>query len=205
MSRSTTAHPARVLSAGTAALFLAATIAACASGRPHAPYVDVYADAMTDAKAGDTQPGGPRATVDAFVELMTGLRDNPDWERDVRALYAPELYFSDTLTIARSHDQLVAHFRRLREADAHIDVILEDVVTGGDATYVRWRMHNEFRVPGRDVSARTIGITLFRFDREGRIAFHQDYWDSTEGFYRHLPVLGSIIGQIGKRFASVTP
>jgi hypothetical protein len=36
-------------------------------------------------------------------------------------------------------------------------------------------------------------MTQLRFDREGRIILHQDFWDPGAGIYQHLPVLGPAV------------
>jgi hypothetical protein len=40
------------------------------------------------------------------------------------------------------------------------------------------------------------GVTQFRFDKEGRVLLHKDFWDSGTGLYEQLPVLGGILGRI---------
>jgi hypothetical protein len=36
-------------------------------------------------------------------------------------------------------------------------------------------------------------MTHLKFNREGRIVLHQDYWDSTAGFFEYVPILGPVI------------
>jgi hypothetical protein len=36
-------------------------------------------------------------------------------------------------------------------------------------------------------------MTMLRFDGEGRVVLHQDFWDPAAGFYEHLPVLGGVL------------
>ena len=52
---------------------------------------------------------------------------------------------------------------------------------------------------GESRASDTIGMTLLRFDDAGRVRFHQDFWDSTEGFYRHVPVLGWVLERVRLR------
>jgi hypothetical protein len=42
-------------------------------------------------------------------------------------------------------------------------------------------------------------MTQLRFDDSGRIRFHQDFWDSSEGVYRRIPMLGWAIGTVETR------
>ena len=39
-----------------------------------------------------------------------------------------------------------------------------------------------------------MGVSQIRFNREGKVAFHQDFWDSGKNFYAHLPVIGGAVG-----------
>jgi hypothetical protein len=48
----------------------------------------------------------------------------------------------------------------------------------------------------------SVGVSQIRFDREGKVAFHQDFWDSGKNFYAHLPVIGGAVGYVGKRLKS---
>ena len=42
----------------------------------------------------------------------------------------------------------------------------------------------------------TYGVTQFRFDADGRVLLHKDFWDSGTGLYEQLPVLGTIVGRV---------
>jgi hypothetical protein len=59
-----------------------------------------------------------------------------------------------------------------------------------------------FEVAGSERVSETIGMTQLRFDRDGRIRFHQDFWDSAQGFYQHVPVLGAAIRSVARRMES---
>jgi hypothetical protein len=39
----------------------------------------------------------------------------------------------------------------------------------------------------------TEGISQLRFDKQGRIVLHQDFWNPAAGIYGYLPVLGPAI------------
>lgn len=42
-------------------------------------------------------------------------------------------------------------------------------------------------------------MTHLRFDGEGRVAYHQDYWDSGANLFEKIPVLGSGIRAVKRR------
>ena len=63
----------------------------------------------------------------------------------------------------------------------------------GNDVFVRWTMHTEFTVMGQSCTIQSIGMSHLRFNSEGKIILHQDYWDSMQGFYQHLPIIGSVL------------
>jgi hypothetical protein len=108
-----------------------------------------------------------------------------------KGLYADDVYFNDTLKTLRGREAVEAYFLKTTE---HVDSLraeVVDVARSGGNYYVRWVMDVKFK--GAKEPVRTIGMTLLRFNKEGRLTLHQDFWDSSAGFYEHLPVLGGVI------------
>jgi len=146
------------------------------------------------------QPAAPIPTDAAarFVAFYESL-DQPAVDARFDALYAPDVYFSDTLYQTNDGAALRRHFERIQKSGTRIEVALDDTLANGTDLYLRWRMTFVFEIAGSEKVSRTIGMSLLRFDESGRIRFHQDFWDSAEGFYRHLPGLGWAIDSIAAR------
>jgi hypothetical protein len=106
-------------------------------------------------------------------------------------LFAPDVYFNDTLKTLRGRDSVEAYFLKTTEHAEFVRAKVVDVSHSGGNYYLRWVMDVRFK--GSKETSRTIGVTLLRFDREGRVTLHQDFWDSASGFYEHLPVLGGVM------------
>jgi hypothetical protein len=45
---------------------------------------------------------------------------------------------------------------------------------------------------------RSIGMSHVRFDADGRVELHQDFWDSAAGLWEHVPGLGGLL-KLAKR------
>ena len=41
---------------------------------------------------------------------------------------------------------------------------------------------------------------MVRFDAQGRVVLHQDFWDATAGVFEHVPVVGTAIRGIKAKF-----
>ncbi len=115
------------------------------------------------------------------------------------ALYAPQVYFNDTLHILHTRDDVVAYMVRTGAALEESRVDIEHVVRDGNDVYVRWTMEFKTRAAGRNIHSHSIGMTHLRFDAEGRAVLHQDFWDSGHALYAHLPFVGFAVRQARKR------
>lgn len=114
----------------------------------------------------------------------------------IKELYADEFYFNDTFKTYRNLDELSLY---LQETAKMVDVTRVEIldVTKSDTDYyLRWVMHMKFTAKGREVDSRSIGMTQIRFNDEGKVVLHQDYWDGAEGFYQHLPIVGYIVRKV---------
>jgi len=173
-------------------------LGACAHDSP-TPYAERYARAL------DRYPGAVAADdrhIDAFVRFFS--HQNHD-TLSARELYAGSLYFSDTLLTSEDFEEVVAHLERMRRGAGELQVQLLASNIEGQDVYLLWRMQARFTPVRKTVTSDTVGVTHLRFDADGLIVLHQDFWDSTEGFYQHLPVIGAVIRTVARRFASHAP
>lgn len=117
-------------------------------------------------------------------------------EETVRNLYAEKLYFNDTFKVIDNIDDLVIHMVETAKQVKSTTVEVLDVASSGSDYYVRWVMVMEFNVKRKDIYSKSIGMSQLRFNQQGKIVFHQDFWDSSEAFYQHLPYIGYFIRKI---------
>lgn len=174
-------------------MLLAAVLSGC-SGTVQTSYSQQYEQAL-DARAGSPATGGD---LSAFRSLFSNLKAD-DVREQVRTVYAPDLYFNDTLHTFTSHDALASYLATTGERADQIDVTYLDQWQSGSDIFVRWKMRTVFSVLGKNKDITSFGISHLRLNASGQVILHQDYWDSAEGLLRHLPVSGPAINWIGKR------
>jgi hypothetical protein len=138
------------------------------------------------------------AAVERFKAFFARL-GGADLKAAVERTYAPALYFNDTLKSHVSRDTLAPYLHEAAEAVDECTVEVLDVVRYGEDFYVRWRMAIRFKKFKRGVLTQSVGISHIRFNPEGLIVLHQDFWDSTSGMFDHVPVIGWLIGKIKAR------
>lgn len=136
--------------------------------------------------------------VDAKTKFETVFKDFKAGatEENVRALYAENFYFNDTFTIVNNIDDLVAHMVKTAEQVEITTVDIHEVIKGDNDYYLKWTMFMKFSAMGRMIESTSMGMTQLRFNKEGKIILHQDYWDGSEHFFEHLPVLGRLVKSV---------
>ena len=85
------------------------------------------------------------------------------------------------------------------EATESVSAVVDDISSSGGDYYVRWTMDIRFKNYNDGKVARSVGISHLRFDGDGKIVLHRDYWDAAGGLYEYLPMVGGLIRWIKGR------
>lgn len=141
----------------------------------------------------------PREALDRLVDIYTTLR--PDAVHRLAACYAPQARFRDPFNdvtggaaIARVFTHMFAQVEAPRFA-----------VTGrfvdGEQAVLLWSFH--FRSARLGPGDHAIcGVSHLCFDAQGRVVWHQDHWDPAAQLYARLPVVGTVLRWLARRFSA---
>ena len=80
-------------------------------------------------------------------------------------------------------------------------VIGERVVDENGALLV-WEFTFHMRLLGRDKAHVIRGVSHLRFNAEGKVVWHRDYWDAAEELYATLPGIGWLMRRLKRAMAS---
>jgi hypothetical protein len=160
-----------------------------------------YQEALTKAAgAPAVAPGSPeeKAGIERFMDFFGDLSEERIRSK-IRDVYADDVYFNDTLKEILGIDALEPYLLESASAVDSCTVEVGDVAVNQGNYYFRWTMDIRFKRIKKGELTRSIGISHIRFNREGKICLHQDYWDSTSGFFEHVPFVGYLIRKIKAR------
>jgi steroid Delta-isomerase len=134
------------------------------------------------------------ARVRAFYEKLAPA----DVER-LDSIYAPGAYFRDPFNEVRGLPEIRRIFAQMFE---HLDdcrfTFLDEAVDG-DGAFLTWNMTFRMRRLRPHDSRRIHGATHLKFDPDGRIACHRDYWDAADELYAQLPLIGPVMRWLKRR------
>jgi len=145
-----------------------------------------------------TLPSGSDTERRAFGNLQRYFDDmTPASVRKLTAaVYAPEGYLNDTLVGISGVRRIEDYFGETATKVRLLKVDFMERAPVGIDWFVRWRMTVAVDGINDGKPVVTYGVTQLRFDPDGRVLLHKDFWDSGTGLYEQLPVLGSIVGWV---------
>ena len=196
-------HPLATFAAGIVVAVAGLGILVHYSTAPNLSQAEVTAYQKQLASAGPTAPAAgsddESAAIERFKVFLEHVGDAASIHANTRKVYAADAFLDDTLATRHGAAEIEAYFAKTCGVITHCHVTIDDVARSGSDHYFRWTM--EFSAPALagGESVHSTGISQVRFNADGKVTLHQDFWDSGKNFYRHLPVAGGVIGFIRRR------
>ncbi|HEX3797579.1 MAG TPA: nuclear transport factor 2 family protein [Verrucomicrobiae bacterium] len=186
------------------ALIFSCFAAGCASA-PKKLNPVVYTEqalAATDvSKVGRLEKGSAaeQKAIEQFKTFNSDFSTN-NIINNTKLVYAQDLYFRDPFKEIHDEKEFEAYLLRGSSAVAEFSMQWLDVSEHDGNYYFRWIMSVKLHRDAQDKPAsRTTGISHVRFGQDGKVIFHQDYFDGAAFIYEKIPVLGAEIRFIKKR------
>ena len=184
----------------TSLIIFACSTTACAgrSGSENPSYPAAYRAALVE-----TEQSAPvrNRDLELFIKFLESI-GTPGSAKAASELYSEDIHFSDALILTKDKQAIVKHFSDLEAAGSKVKVTMHQRILSGNDIFLVWSMEARFTPIRREMISDSLGVTHLRFDRNGKVILHQDFWDSTEGFFRHIPVLGSVVNSVRRRVAN---
>ena len=108
--------------------------------------------------------------------------------KGVRELYADNAWFGDPFHIVEGIDDIEHYFIVMAEPVVNCTFTVDSVHRSGIDYFARWTMELESKAAKGEL-IKTIGMSHVRFNKQGKVIFQQDYWDSGAMLDR-LPFVG---------------
>jgi hypothetical protein len=160
-----------------------------------------HALAATSAASTNFMAGGSDASKRAIAqfEKFNGDFTLENITNNTANVYAADVYFRDPFKEIHGEPAFEAYLARSAKAVASYSMDWKDVAEHDGNFYFRWVMTLKLKRDSKNKPpTMTTGMSHVRFGADGKVIFHQDYYDAGEFLYEKIPIMGGIIRHIKK-------
>lgn len=129
--------------------------------------------------------------VQALVQFFEQLQRS-DLPR-LSQLYAAQAYFKDPFNEVRGPAQIERIFEHMYEALDQPHFVVTDRVLQDQQCFLVWEFRFRFRRFDRGTWQTVRGSSHLRYDEQGLVDYHRDYWDTAEELYEKIPGIGAMM------------
>lgn len=139
---------------------------------------------------------------------MTSLDELTQWYAtltidtlpDIYLFYAPGASFKDPFNEVSGIAAIEQIFFHMLQTTEHPIFTFIDTLQQGNQAFLSWRFN--FGLNGKEYEVK--GGTHLYLDEAGLITMHRDYWDAAEELWQKLPILGTLVRWLRRKFAAQT-
>lgn len=113
--------------------------------------------------------------------------------KNLTNVYAEKIYFRDAFKEFSDSSELLEYMLAGLKPLDQAEFVFNRVARSGGDFYFDWTMRLDFKKTPPNTWEESIGVSHMRFNSEGKVIFHQDYWDPTDIVYRRIPIAKQLI------------
>ena len=139
-------------------------------------------------------PGSEAET--AMLKRVESLFNDYCYEnlsKNVTQVYAEKTYFRDAFKQFESAEEIREYMLSGLKPLEGAEFVFNRFARSGSDYYLDWTMRLDFKKTPTGTWEESIGVSHMRFNSDGKVIFHQDYWDPTDIVYRRIPVAKQLI------------
>ena len=145
-------------------------------------------------------PGSPEeAEMLSAVKALFSNYTRENLDTRIPEVYADKVYFRDAFKQFDSAEAIREYMLEGLSVLEGAEFVFRRVARAGDEFYLDWVMRLDFKKTPTGSWEESIGMTHMRFNSQGQIIFHQDYWDPTDIVYKRIPVARQLINYVKKK------
>ena len=142
----------------------------------------------------------PPADIDRVIRIFESLTEHSVAE--LGTIYAPDAFFVDPFNAVQGLDAVKQVFSPMFASLEHPHFVVTGKVVQANQCFLLWEFRFRFRSFRRQVDQVVPGTSHLRFDAQGRITHHHDYWDAAQGIYEKIPLIGGLLRWLRARVNS---
>ncbi len=133
------------------------------------------------------------------VDLFEGVFSRYTKEEIASAvpeLYAEDAFLNDRIHSVTGNRAIAEYFDGTFEKMHKTEFLIHDTIFAKHDVYIRWTMRIQLK--REDKFIELLGMSQFRFNEQGKIIYHQDFWDFSE-LMGEIRILRSLVNYVKGR------
>ncbi len=116
--------------------------------------------------------------------------------------YSANAYFKDPFNEVHGVAAIQRIFTHMFSQVAEPRFVVTEQVADAGGVMLIWTFHYRVRLWGKGETQVMRGVSHLKFDADGKVNYHRDYWDTAEELYMKLPALGFMMRGLRKMLAA---
>ncbi len=130
----------------------------------------------------------------ALADLIKFYNEfSPDSVQRFADFYSPDAYFKDPFNEVRGLPAIQRIFSHMFTQVAEPRFAVIETIADEHGAMLIWEFYYRVKLWGKGQAQVMRGASHLRFDADGKVNYHRDYWDTGEELYMKLPVMGSLM------------
>lgn len=140
------------------------------------------------------------AALQRVVDFYEGL--TPDRIGRIDEVYAADAWFKDPFNEVRGIEAIARIFTHMYRQVQLPRFVVRERVADGQGAMLAWEFHFQAGAWAGGGPQVVRGVTHLKFDAQGRVSYHRDYWDAAEELYMKLPLVGALMRGLRRLLAA---
>ncbi|MCX7257929.1 MAG: nuclear transport factor 2 family protein [Polaromonas sp.] len=116
--------------------------------------------------------------------------------------YSADAWFKDPFNEVRGIEAIQRIFTHMFGQVAEPQFVVTEKVVDATGAMLAWEFRFRMKLWRKGETQVIRGVSHLKFDAEGKVCYHRDYWDAAEELYEKLPLIGSVVKFFHKMFSS---
>ena len=116
----------------------------------------------------------------------------PDTVSRFGEFYTPDAWFKDPFNEVRGLPAIERIFRHMFEQVGEPRFVVTETVADANGAMLVWEFSYRLRLLGRGETQIMRGVSHLKFAPDDKVAYHRDYWDTSEELYMKMPIMGGL-------------
>jgi steroid Delta-isomerase len=138
--------------------------------------------------------------LDALIRFFHEL--SPESVSRFPEFYAEDAYFKDPFNEVRGLPAIQRIFSHMFKQVAEPRFVVTETIADEKGAMLVWEFCFRVCLWGKGEAQVMRGVSHLRFDADGRVNYHRDYWDTAEELYMKLPALGTLMRGLRRALAA---